>query len=435
MATLKKRIYKTALGMKFLTTLIFLVLCFCSNAQHLPGGVASPYLWSTENKQITADSLRADSEGISIFQVVIPTSETENSIFTTGQTIVTSHRIALPYSGQYINFADEETNSIQHIISMRKRYSDSDSSTVAIADLPLSESKDSVCETIVFDRLLSSKERQQVDSYLALKYGLTIDQTAPSSYIGSDGRVVWDAEANSEFSHRICGVCNDTISGLYSTEMYSAADNNLLTMSTDTIRPMSYIVLGDDNGSLKYIHEEGRPKRLGRSWKCSVAGDMPDYVNLVFNAERIEEAYPLEEGEHYWLAVNDSTYYKSEDLGSQNAQFHGVSVVNNMVFTIVAAKGDELPEIEDKQLNDNNFCTISIAPNPTTTGVVRLRIQLREASDIKVSLLDSKGNMYATEKRIGRDFYAISLSLPTQGVWFAVLESVDMRKSYKLIRK
>ena len=31
--------------------------------------------------------------------------------------------------------------------------------------------------------------------------------------------------------------------------------------------------------------------------------------------------------------------------------------------------------------------------------------------------------------------YAISLSLPTQGVWFAVLESVDMRKSYKLIRK
>ena len=422
--------------MKFLTTLIILVFCFCANAQHLAGGVASPYLWSTENKQITADSLRADSEGISIFQVVIPTSETENSIFTTGQTIVTSHRIALPYSGQYINFADEAADyDIPHIISMRKRYSDSGSSTVAIADLPLSESKDSVCETIMFNGLLNNKERQQVDTYLALKYGISIDQTAPSSYLSSDGRVVWDAEANSEFSHRIFGVCNDTISGLYSTEMYSAADNNLLTIRADTIRPMSYVVLGDDNGSLKYIREECKPKRLGRSWKASVSGSVSYCINLAFNAERIEEAYPLEEGEHYWLAVNDSTYYKSEDLGSLNAKFLNVPVANNMMFTIVAAKGDELPEIEDKQLNDNNFCTISIAPNPTTTGVVRLRIQLREASDIKVSLLDSKGNMYATERRGGRDFYAISLSLPTQGVWFAVLESGDMRKSYKLIRK
>ena len=40
-------------------------------------------------------------------------------------------------------------------------------------------------EAIFFDRILTSIERQKVDSYLALKYGVTLDQTTPTDYIAS----------------------------------------------------------------------------------------------------------------------------------------------------------------------------------------------------------------------------------------------------------
>ena len=40
-------------------------------------------------------------------------------------------------------------------------------------------------EAIFFDRILTSIERQKVDSYLALKYGVTLDQTIATDYIAS----------------------------------------------------------------------------------------------------------------------------------------------------------------------------------------------------------------------------------------------------------
>ncbi len=241
------------------------MLCALANAQHIPGGVASPYLWNANGDTVgISDSLIEIADGLTTFQVVVPDGKAENATLTSGVTLVTSRRLAEPQRGQYINFEKVAEAGIPRIISVRRRLAETDSTNLSIAELPLSQSEcsDSVCESVVFCRMLNSSERQRVDTYLALKYGITIDQTVPSSYVGSNGRVIWDAEANAKFSHRIFGVCNDTISGLYSSEMSSIEESNLLTINADTIPPMSYIVLGDDNGSLKYIRKESEPKRL-----------------------------------------------------------------------------------------------------------------------------------------------------------------------------
>lgn len=415
---------------------ITMLFCLAANAQNMPGGVAMPQVWSKTNKSISVtDTLSQNTIGITAFQVVVPTAESENATMTSGQTLVTSRRVAEPSSGQYINFLDNIPTNIPRIISIRRRLTEADTTTILTSNLPLSESADSICESIIYNRMLSSSERQKVDTYLALKYGVTLDQTIPTSYVSSDGQVVWDAVANAEFSHHIFGMCNDTISKFYSAEATNAEERNLVIVKTDSIESMSYVLCGDDNNALKYIHKGEQPKRLGRTWKIMATGNTSQSITIKFDAERIEEAFPLEDGEHYWLAVNDTAYKKSAELGSHKAQFSDVPLRDDMTFTIVAAKGDEQPEIEETQENKSGIYAVAVTPNPTTDGHVNLRIRLREEAAVKVSLYGLDGHQYATMSSSNSDFYNVTVTLPSVGVWVATVESGDNKQSYKLIRK
>ncbi len=424
------------MSMRTAATYIATLLSLAANAQHTPGGVSSPRVWSGANKQIvTADTLPQNASCITTFQVIIPTEEAEDATFISGQTLITSRRVAEPNSGQYINFADNIPANIPRIISVRRRLTEADTATISTADLPLTAGSDSIRESIVFDRLISSRKRQKVDTYLALKYGITLDQATPTSYIGSNGRMVWDAVANAEFSHHIFGLCNDTISGLYTAEGVSAENTDLLKITADTLSPMSYVVIGDNTQSLRYIREKGLPKRLGRTWKITTSGYTPQTINITFNAERIEEAFPLDTGEHYWLAINDTVYLKSADFGPLKAQFDGVPIEGGMTFTIIAAKGEEQPVIEDTNSDNSNIYAVSAAPNPTTDGRVHLRIRLREVADVRVGLHSFDGHSYAVQSGGVSDFYNITVTLPSKGVWVATVESGKDKQSYKLISK
>lgn len=198
--------------MRTLAIHITMLFCLAANAQNMLGGVSMPQVWNKANKSISiTDTLPQNTIGLTAFQVVVPTAESENATMTSGQTLVTSRRVAEPSSAQYINFSDNIPTNIPRIISIRRRLTEADT-TILTANLPLSENADSICESIIYNRMLSSRERQKVDTYLALKYGVTLDQTIPTSYVSSDGQVVWDAVANAEFSHHIFGMCNDTIS-------------------------------------------------------------------------------------------------------------------------------------------------------------------------------------------------------------------------------
>ena len=421
--------------MRTLAIHITMLFCLAANAQNMPGGVSMPQVWNKANKSISiTDTLPQNTIGLTAFQVVVPTAESENATMTSGQTLVTSRRVAEPSSAQYINFSDNIPTNIPRIISIRRRLTEADT-TILTANLPLSENADSICESIIYNRMLSSRERQKVDTYLALKYGVTLDQTIPTSYVSSDGQVVWDAVANAEFSHYIFGMCNDTISKFYSTKASNAEEKNLVIIKTDSIESMSYVVCGDDNNALKYIRKEGQPKRLGRTWKIMTTGNTPQSVTIKFDAERIEEAFPLEDGEHYWLAINDTAYKKSADLGSRKAQFGNVPLRDGMTFTIVAAKGDEQPEIEETQEDKSSIYAVAVTPNPTTDGHVNLRIRLREEAAVKVSLYGLDGHQYATMSSSDSDFYNVTVTLPSVGVWVATVESGDSKQSYKLIRK
>ena len=70
-------------------------------------------------------------------------------------------------------------------------------------------------EILVFNRDISTTEETQVRSYLSLKYGITLDQTTPTSYLASNGTTrMWDESLGKTYNHDIFGIGLDSASGL-----------------------------------------------------------------------------------------------------------------------------------------------------------------------------------------------------------------------------
>lgn len=56
--------------------------------------------------------------------------------------------------------------------------------------------------------------RNKVNSYLAIKYGITLDQTSPQNYIASDSSILWNATTNSAYKNNITVIGRDDGAGL-----------------------------------------------------------------------------------------------------------------------------------------------------------------------------------------------------------------------------
>ena len=64
-----------------------------------------------------------------------------------------------------------------------------------------------LAEVVMYATDLSGTNRRKVESYLALKWGLTLDQSSnPINYIASNGVTVWDAALAGDYSNNIAGI-------------------------------------------------------------------------------------------------------------------------------------------------------------------------------------------------------------------------------------
>ncbi|MBT8273343.1 MAG: hypothetical protein KJO77_06030, partial [Bacteroidia bacterium] len=72
-----------------------------------------------------------------------------------------------------------------------------------------------IAELIVYNQILTTTERVQIESYLALKYGFTLGTNGTSQdYLDSDGSVIWDQSENLGFNYNVTGLGRDDNSEL-----------------------------------------------------------------------------------------------------------------------------------------------------------------------------------------------------------------------------
>ena len=171
-------------------------------------------------------------------------------------------------------------------------------------------------EVIVYRKALNDKEKWRVDSYLALKYGITLQPDV--NYYTSKNEIFWHKENNELFKNRIFGLGRDSNSGLYQKQSTSIHDSSVLkkmifwmgtlqednNLNTSYIEDQSFLCIGDTNEAetANTLLNNGI-KKLDRTWLAEKFG--PSAHNLVTSLKyKPDSSITLLPNEAFWLLVD-----------------------------------------------------------------------------------------------------------------------------------
>lgn len=131
-----------------------------------------------------------------------------------------------------------------------------------------------IAEILMFNRRLSDTETQTVNSYLALKYGITIDQTTPTDYIFSGWTTAWSASSADIYKNNIAGVGRNDTSSLNQIKSQTANSATGIIVEyvwAGSITNNRTLVWGDNLWPATTWYNTGEVPgwflRVGRSWK------------------------------------------------------------------------------------------------------------------------------------------------------------------------
>jgi hypothetical protein len=151
-----------------------------------------------------------------------------------------------------------------------------------------------IAEFIFYNADISNSDRNRIDSYLAIKYGITLNQASLTNYTVSDGTVVYPV-TTSHTAHRfnIAGIGRDNVSRLNQTSSASVSSGIVRMQNPSALGNLEFMVWGDDNGSITTPNLAdvggGIQGRLTRIWKVAETGDVGT-VDIVMDLTSIPGA-------------------------------------------------------------------------------------------------------------------------------------------------
>lgn len=141
-----------------------------------------------------------------------------------------------------------------------------------------------VPEIIAYTNLLNATDQQRINSYLGIKYGVTLDQSITSNgqnYLNSNSSVIWNASAdNNAYNNNIAGIGRDDASALLQKQSQSVNTGSQLIVglstvvatnaaNTGTLNNLQFLMWGDNNAAntTPFTAISGYNIRLSRVWR------------------------------------------------------------------------------------------------------------------------------------------------------------------------
>ncbi|WP_198672940.1 DUF7507 domain-containing protein, partial [Algoriphagus litoralis] len=215
-----------------------------------------------------------------------------------------------------------------------------------------------LAELVVFPASIPLADKQKIESYLAIKYGISLGQNvapiAAVDYLSSSGTTVWSASTT--YNYDIFGIGKDDASGLNQTQSNSintgsgdgtgqSGKGNIVLRNPSLLGDGEFLIIGHDNGALAEQDTDVPPGlnmfRLGREWKVQRTGD-PGTVDLEFDFNGITTSGGTTDVNNYRLLIDsdgdgDFTTGTVEQItpnafGSPKLIFNGVNLPNGAVL-------------------------------------------------------------------------------------------------------
>lgn len=300
----------------------------------LPGGTYAPFVAKTNNQYWEQGWILASSD---------PTSHLG---FTTGNwdgtgTTNVAKQTGVPTAVPYIasGFGSGATTNVVSVCNNGTSVA-TNTSTKTSSNVALRVGFDgdaygfdggNIAEVIMYNADLSAGDRQRVWSYLALKYGITLNNGG-TNYLNSAGTTIWNITTNAGYNANIFGIGRDNTSGLHQRQSISINGGlqpvighgstlvNLNSSGTDLGTNNSFLVAGSDNGATTFTTAlngiSGLTARLGRIWRVQETGTVGT----------VTVAWPDTDANIRLVVSNDATFDGSDNAHASSAvTINGVS--------------------------------------------------------------------------------------------------------------
>jgi gliding motility-associated-like protein len=162
-----------------------------------------------------------------------------------------------------------------------------------------------LAEVITYNSYLPEADENKVETYLAIKYGITLTRGMSAvnrNYTASDGTNIWDAAANAGYPYNITGIGRDDNSGLFQKQSKSVHNNALVYLyngttsgtfpasnaaNTSAIDDKSFLLFGDNGLSKNMTYCVGTRARMERTWKVQKTGTGMLTVTLAVDKDSV----------------------------------------------------------------------------------------------------------------------------------------------------
>jgi hypothetical protein len=108
-------------------------------------------------------------------------------------------------------------------------------------------------ELIMYNTALSPTDIQKINTYTAIKWGLSLDQTTPANYLATDGSIVWNAATNGAYNQNIAGIAKDSVENLLQKQSRSVNSSSILSLGIGSLVASNAANTGVFAGDKSYL--------------------------------------------------------------------------------------------------------------------------------------------------------------------------------------
>jgi hypothetical protein len=213
-----------------------------------------------------------------------------------------------------------------------------------------------IAEIIYFHDILSVNEADKVESYLSIKYGISLKK----NYLASNGTtIIWNYTGNPTFQTHITGIGFDAGYALDQRVSHNTSPGDMVTVAHNPLSfvtdqslaasittDKSYLIWASNNGAKSFGNPDNSSginlRLLNRKWRARKTGTVGN-VSIQFDTAGI--VFPAGWGRQPALVVTPQsnfsgsfTYYQAAS-GYPNPTYHNVNLPDGYHFTLVLTEG------------------------------------------------------------------------------------------------
>jgi hypothetical protein len=301
-----------------------------------------------------------------------------------------------------------------------------------------------IAEFIVYETILKDKDIARIETYLGLKYGITLQR----NYLNSAGQTIWNRKEAKPYSNNIAGIGRDDQSGLYQKQSTSSSGtdqmiigvNNIVRLNsnnTGQINDKDYLIWGDNDSPFNLEENKNNKPRDGnillseKKWLMKSSGTS---VNTITTQLKINIKTLLSSdvsNQNVYLVIDrtgtgnfnlkECSYFMPDNITDEGiASFSGINWDTDRSGEDVFTFGvNRKPENVDES---GKIISFNVYPNPVTNGNYQVAVTLDKPAEITMQIYDNHLRLIESRKLNGQSNYRLSghLNVPA-GVYIVKL--------------